>query len=307
VPLTPDAPAFHAGFVSVVGRPNVGKSTLVNRLVGQKIAIVSDKPQTTRNRILAVMNPPGGQIVLFDTPGIHKPMHRMNKRMVDTAVKSLGQVDLAVWVIDITEPYGPGDRYVREVLKKSGRPALLAINKIDRVPKPKILSVIDQYRTLLDFVEVVPISARDGENVDVLPSLLLKYLPQGERLYPEDFLTDLPERFFVAEMVREQILRLTREEIPYTTGVLIESFKEEEGLVRIEATIYAERESQKGILIGKGGGMLKEVGTAARRQIEEFLGTQIFLGLFVKVRERWREDAALLDEMGLGDKGGRTE
>jgi GTP-binding protein Era len=253
------------------------------------------------------MNPPGGQIVLFDTPGIHKPMHRMNKRMVDTAVKSLGQVDLAVWVIDITEPYGPGDRYVREVLKKSGRPVLLAINKIDRVPKPKILSVIDQYRTLLDFVEVVPISARDGENVEVLSSLLLKHLPEGERLYPEDFLTDLPERFFVAEMVREQILRLTREEIPYTTGVLIESFKEEEGLVRIEATIYAERESQKGILIGKGGGMLKEVGTAARRQIEEFLGTQIFLGLFVKVRERWREDAALLDEMGMGDKGGRTD
>jgi GTP-binding protein Era len=302
VPLTEDAPVFRAGFVSVVGRPNVGKSTLVNRLVGQKIAIVSDKPQTTRNRILAVMNPPGGQIVLFDTPGIHKPMHRMNKRMVDTAVKSLGQVELAVWVIDITEPYGPGDRYVREVLKKSGRPVLLAINKIDRVPKPKILSVIEQYRTLLDFAEVVPISARDGDNVDVLPSLLLKYLPEGERLYPEDFLTDLPERFFVAEMVREQILRLTREEIPYTTGVLIESFKEEEGLVRIEATIYAERESQKGILIGKGGGMLKEVGTAARRQIEEFLGTQIFLGLFVKVRERWREDAALLDEMGMGDK-----
>ena len=302
-----DAPAFRAGFVSVVGRPNVGKSTLVNRFVGQKIAIVSDKPQTTRNRILAVMNPPGGQIVLFDTPGIHKPMHRMNKRMVDTAVKSLGQVELAVWVIDVTEPYGPGDRYVREVLKKSGRPVLLAINKIDRVPRPKILSVIDQYRTLLDFVEVVPISARDGDNVDVLPSLLLKYLPEGERLYPEDFLTDLPERFFVAEMVREQILRLTREEIPYTTGVLIESFKEEEGLVRIEATIYAERESQKGILIGKGGSMLKEVGTAARRQIEEFLGTQIFLGLFVKVRERWREDAALLDEMGMGDKGGRTD
>src|SRR6185369_12217988 len=159
LPLTPDAPAFHAGFVSVVGRPNVGKSTLVNRLVGQKIAIVSDKPQTTRNRILAVMNPPGGQIVLFDTPGIHKPMHRMNKRMVDTAVKSLGQVELAVWVIDITEPYGPGDRYVREVLKKSGRPVILAINKIDRVPKPKILSVIDQYRSLLDYAEVVPISA----------------------------------------------------------------------------------------------------------------------------------------------------
>jgi GTP-binding protein Era len=307
VSLTTDASAFHAGFVSVVGRPNVGKSTLVNRLVGQKVAIVSDKPQTTRNRILAVVNAPGGQIVLFDTPGIHKPMHRMNQRMVETAVRSLGQVDLAVWVVDVTEPYGPGDRYVRDVLAKAGRPVILAINKIDRVPKPKILSAIEQYRSLLDFVEVVPLSARDGDNVELLSSLLLKDLPEGERLYPEDFLTDLPERFFVAEMVREQILRLTREEIPYTTGVLIESFKEEEGLVRIEATIYAERESQKGILIGKGGAMLKEVGTAARRQIEEFLGTKIFLGLFVKVRERWREDAALLDEMGLGDKGGRKD
>jgi GTP-binding protein Era len=307
VSLTPPTAGGRAGFVSVVGRPNVGKSTLVNQLVGQKVAIVSDKPQTTRNRILAVVNKPEGQIVLFDTPGIHKPMHRMNRRMVDTAEKSLGQVDLAVWVIDVTEAYGPGDRYVREVLKKADRPVILAINKIDRVPKPKILSVIDQYRTLLDFVEVVPISARDGDNVDVLSSLLLRYLPEGPRLYPEDFLTDLPERFFVAEMVREQILRMTREEIPYTTGVVIESFKEEEGLVRIEATIFAERESQKGILIGKGGAMLKEVGTAARRQIEDFLGTKIFLGLFVKVRERWREDAAILDEMGLGDKGNRTE
>jgi GTP-binding protein Era len=307
VSLTPPTAGGRAGFVSVVGRPNVGKSTLVNQLVGQKVAIVSDKPQTTRNRILAVVNKPEGQIVLFDTPGIHKPMHRMNRRMVDTAEKSLGQVDLAVWVIDVTEAYGPGDRYVREVLKKADRPVILAINKIDRVPKPKILSVIDQYRTLLDFVEVVPISARDGDNVDVLSSLLLRYLPEGPPLYPEDFLTDLPERFFVAEMVREQILRMTREEIPYTTGVVIESFKEEEGLVRIEATIFAERESQKGILIGKGGGMLKEVGTAARRQIEDFLGTKIFLGLFVKVRERWREDAAILDEMGLGDKGNRTE
>ena len=291
-----------AGFASLVGRPNAGKSTLLNRMVGTKVAIVSDKPQTTRNRILAVVNKPEGQIVLFDTPGIHKPMHRMNRRMVDAAVKSLGQVELAVWVIDVTEPYGPGDRYVREVLKKSGRPALLAINKIDRVPRGKILSAIDQYRNMLDFVEVVPISARDGENVDRLSSLLLSHLPVGERLYPEDFLTDLPERFFVAEMIREQILRLTREEIPYSTGVVVESFKEEEGLVRIEATIFVERPTQKGILIGAGGSMMKSVGTAARQQIEEFLGTKIFLGLFVKVREHWREDAAILDEMGLGDR-----
>ena len=302
MPLTPPGSPIHTGLVTVVGRPNVGKSTLVNSLVGQKVAIVSDKPQTTRNRILAVVNKPEGQIVLFDTPGIHKPMHRMNRRMVDAAVKSLGQVELAVWVIDVTEPYGPGDRYVREVLKKSGRPAFLAINKIDRVPKAKILSAIDQYRNMLDFVEVVPISARDGDNVDRLSSLLLSHLPVGERLYPEDFLTDLPERFFVSEMIREQILRLTREEIPYSTGVVVESFKEEEGLVRIEATVFVERPSQKGILIGAGGAMMKSVGTAARRQIEEFLGTKIFLGLFVKVREHWREDAAILDAMGLGDR-----
>ncbi len=301
--LTGEPAGFHSGFVAVVGRPNVGKSTLVNSLVGQKVAIVSDKPQTTRNRILAVVNRPQGQVVLFDTPGIHKPMHRMNERMVDTAVKSLGQVDLAVWVVDITEAYGPGDRHVRDVLKSSGRAVILAINKIDRVPRPRILSAIEQYRSLLDFAEVVPVSARDGDNVELLGSLLLAHLPPGERLYPEDFLTDLPERFFVAEMVREQILRLTREEIPYTTGVVVESFKEEEGLVRIEASIFVERDSQKGIIIGRGGSMLKSVGTAARRQIEEFLGTRIFLGLFVKVRERWREDAALLDEMGMGEKG----
>jgi GTP-binding protein Era len=299
VPLTPPSP-LRSGLVTVVGRPNVGKSTLVNALVGQKVAIVSDKPQTTRNRILAVVNRPEGQLVLFDTPGIHKPMHRMNQRMVDAAVKSLGQVDLAVWVVDVTEPYGAGDRYVREVLRKSGRPVVLAINKIDRVPRPKILAAIDQYRGMLDFREVVPISARDGENVDRLASLLLVHLPEGERLYPEDFLTDLPERFFVAEMVREQILRLTREEIPYSTGVVVDSFKEEEGLVRIEATVLVERPSQKAIVIGAGGSMLKSVGTAARRQIEQFLGTKVFLGLFVKVRERWRDDAAILDEMGLG-------
>ena len=296
------ATVFHSGFVAVIGRPNVGKSTLVNRLVGEKVAIVSDKPQTTRNRILAVLNRPDGQIVLFDTPGIHKPMHRMNERMVETAVKSLGQVDVAVWVVDITEPYGPGDRHVRDVLKSSGRPVILAINKIDRVPKPKILSTIEQYRSLLDFVEVVPVSARDGDNVDLLASLLLAHLPEGERLYPEDFLTDQPERFFVAEMVREQILRHTREEIPYSTAVIIDSFKEGTPVVRIEASILVERDSQKGILIGRGGAMLKAIGSAARREIESFLGSKVFLGLFVKVRERWREDPAVLEEMGLGEK-----
>jgi GTP-binding protein Era len=297
-------PPFRSGFVTVLGRPNVGKSTLVNLLVGQKVAIVSDKPQTTRNRILAVVNRPGGQIVLFDTPGIHKPMHRMNRRMVGTAVRSLGQGDVALWLVDVGEPYGPGDRYVRDLLKKSGRPVLLGINKIDTVPKARILPVIEAYRGLLDFAEVVPLSARTGDNVERLTELLLAHLPEGERLYPEDFLTDQPERFFVAEMIRERILHHTREEIPYSTGVVLESFQEEEGLVRIQADILVEREGQKGILIGRGGAMLKAVGTEARQQIEEFLGTKVFLGLFVKVREGWREDEGTLEAMGLLEKGG---
>ena len=294
------ATAFHSGFVAVVGRPNVGKSTLVNRLVGEKVAIVSDKPQTTRNRILAVLNRPDGQIVLFDTPGIHKPMHRMNERMVEAAVGSLGQVDLALWLVDVTEDYGPGDRYVKDVLARAGKPVILGLNKIDLVPKPRLLPLIDRYRQLLDFAEIVPISGLKGHNVERLAERLVAHLPEGERLYPEDFLTDQPERFFVAEMVREQILRHTREEIPYSTAVIIDSFKEAQPVMRIEASILVERQSQKGILIGRGGAMLKAIGSAARREIEAFLGTKIYLGLFVKVREGWREDPAMLDEMGLG-------
>jgi GTP-binding protein Era len=297
----PEPTPLRSGFVTVVGRPNVGKSTLVNRLVGQKVAIVSDKPQTTRNRILAVVNRPGGQIVLFDTPGIHKPMHRMNERMVQTAVHSLGQVDLALWIVDLTQELGPGDRYVRDVLAKASRPVLLGINKIDAVPKPRILPAIDAYRGLLDFVDIVPFSALTGDNVELLAERLLAHLPPGERLYPEEFLTDQPERFLVAEMVREAILKLTREEIPYITAVLIDSFEEGESLVKIHASILVERESQKAILIGRGGGMLKAVGTAARHEIEAFLGTRVFLGLFVKVRERWREDPAVLEEV-LGEE-----
>ena len=324
-----EAAPFRAGFVAIVGRPNVGKSTLVNQVVGQKVAIVSDKPQTTRNRILAVVNvkdsrarrdslplsegglggarrsgPPldEGQIVLFDTPGIHKPMHRMNERMVDSAVHSIGQVDVALWVVDVTESYGPGDRHVRDLLKQSGRKVVLALNKIDAIAKPKILSVIEQYRHLLDFADVVPVSALTGDNVDVLIGRLLAHLPEGAPLYPDDFLTDLPERFFVAEMVREKILRLTRDELPYSTGVVVDSFQEGPDIVRIEASILVERDTQKAIVIGKGGSMLKAIGTAARQDIEAFLEAKVFLGLFVKVRQKWREDATTLDQMGLGDR-----
>lgn len=298
----PEAVSFRSGFVSVVGRPNVGKSTLVNRLVGQKVAIVSDKPQTTRNRILAVVNRPAGQIVLFDTPGIHKPMHRMNQRMVDTALSTLDQVELVLWLADVSEAFGAGDRFVAQALKKAGKPVILGLNKIDLIAKPKLLPLIDSYRQLMDFNEVIPLSALSGENAELVAERLLAHLPEGERLYPEDFLTDLPERFFVGEMVREAILHHTRDEIPYVTGVVVESFKEEEGLVRIEASIFVERDSQKGILIGRGGSMLKAVGTQARHQIEAFLAAKVFLGLFVKVREHWREDPGLLEDMGLGKR-----
>jgi GTP-binding protein Era len=302
--LEPPA-GFRSGFAAVVGRPNVGKSTLVNQLVGQKVAIVSDKPQTTRNRILAVVNRPAAQIVLLDTPGIHKPMHRMNERMVQAAVKSLGQVEVAVWIVDVTEPYGPGERYVRDVLKRAGKPVILGINKIDLVPRPRILPAIEQYRHMLDLADVVPLSALTGDGAEVLVQAIAARLPPGEKLYPDDYLTDQPERFFVAEMIREQILRLTRQEIPYATGVMIDSFKDEEGLVRIEGTVLVERESQKGIVIGAGGAMLKAISTEARKEIEAFLDSKVFLRLFVKVREKWRDNPRILDEMGMGEERNR--
>ena len=302
--MSEGAPApLRSWFVSVVGRPNVGKSTLVNRLVGQKVSIVSEKPQTTRSRILAVVNRPEGQLVLLDTPGIHKPSHRMNERMVETALRSLSQADLALWLVDLTQEFGPGDRHVRDVLVDARKPVVLGINKIDAVPKPRILPAIERYRHLLELAEVVPLSALSGENVELLARLLLAHLPEGEPLYPEDFLTDQPERFFVGELVRERILQRTREEIPYSTGVVIDSFKEEEALTRIEATIFVEREGQKAILIGKGGAMLKSVGSEARAEIERFLGRKVYLGLFVKLRERWREDQRTLEDMGLGKPG----
>jgi len=292
-----------SGFVAVVGRPNVGKSTLVNRLVGQKVSIVSDKPQTTRNRILAVVNRPEGQIVLLDTPGIHKPLHRMNQRMVEAAVRSLDEVDAALWLVDAKEGYGPGDRYVRDVLKRAGKPVVLGINKIDSVPRPALLPVIDNYRGLLEFAEIVPLSALTGDNVDLVAERLLALLPEAPAAYPEDFLTDQPERFFVAETVREKVLQFTRDELPYTTGVVIDRFQEGEPTVRIEATILVERDGHKGILIGKKGEMLKRIGTAARHDIERLLGTKVFLGLFVKVRPNWREDPRILEQMGLGKHG----
>jgi GTP-binding protein Era len=285
--------------VAVVGYPNVGKSTLVNRLVGQKVAIVSSKPQTTRNRILAVLNRPDGQIVLFDTPGLHKATHALNRRMVEAATRSLGQVDVALWVVDAREGYTPADRHVRDLLARQKVPVLLAINKVDAVSKPQLLPLIDRFQGVMDLEEIVPCSARTGDNVERLVEVVLRHLPEGPPLYPEDFLTDQPERFFVAEIVREKILARTRDEIPYAAGVLVDAFKEERGLVRIEASLYVERDGQKAILIGRGGEMLKAIGTEARREIEDFLGAKVYLGLFVKVRPDWREDKATLRAMGI--------
>jgi len=277
----------------------VGKSTLLNRLVGQKVAIVTEKPQTTRNRILAIANTASAQIVFFDTPGIHKPKHEMNRRMVDLALQSLKNVDLALLIVDVTEPFGGGDEFVLERVRQAKVPVVLVLNKVDRIRKPEILTIIDDYRRRHEFTDIVPISALTGENVDALISVLERQLPEGEPLYPPETLTDLPERFFVSEIVREKILEATREEIPYSTAVVIDSWEEGEKLTRIEASILVERESQKGIVVGKGAGMLKGIGTAARRDIEAFLGTKVFLGLHVRVRSEWRENQRLLSELGI--------
>ena len=289
----------HSGFVSVIGRPNVGKSTLINHVVGQKVAIVTPKPQTTRNRILAVANTRRAQIVFFDTPGIHKPQHQMDRFMVESAVSSLRRVDLVALMVDITRPSAGGDRDVLELVQKVKVPVFLVINKMDRVPKPRALPLMEEYRKLHPFAEIVPISALTGDNVPRLIELLVDYLPEAPPLFPEDALTDLPERFFAAEIIREKILLHIREEVPYATAVQIDSWKDEEKLIRIEASILVERDSQKGILVGSKGSMLKRIGTAARLEIESFLNAHVYLGLHVKVREHWRENRRLLADLGM--------
>ena len=290
-----------SGIVSVVGRPNVGKSTLVNRVVGQKVAIVTHKPQTTRNRITAIAATGTAQIVFIDTPGIHKPKHEMDRLMVETAVSSLQQVDIVLLMIDITQAFGRGDQHVLELMKKVDVPLLLAINKVDQVAKESILPLIDEYQSRGSFKEIVPISALEGDNVDRLVEVLETYLPEGPPLFPEDALTDLPERFFAAEMIREKILIHVHEEVPYSTAVRVESWEDSDSMIRIEASVLVERDSQKGILLGQGGRMIKRIGTEARKELESFLNTRVYLGLYVKVRERWRENRRLLNELGIGD------
>jgi GTP-binding protein Era len=290
-----------AGFVSIVGRPNAGKSTLLNRLVGTKVAIVSDKPQTTRNRIVAVKNTPAGQIVFMDTPGIHRPLHRMNVRMVDAALETLREVDVVVLLVDASEPPGKGDRYVLDLLKDTSTPVVLALNKIDLIRKSRLLPRIDEVRTRHDFAAIVPISALSGDGVDRLEGELFAHLPEGEPLYPGDYLTDQPERVLAAEIVREKLLQHTRDELPFTTAVVVDRFEEASGgdLMQLYCSIIVDQESQKPIVIGRRGDMIKKIGTEARQDLERFFGTRVFLDLHVKVRSDWRDDDRLLDEMGL--------
>ncbi len=290
-----------SGFVSLLGRPNAGKSTLLNRIVGQKVAIVSDKPQTTRTRIVGVKNYDEGQVVFVDTPGVHKPTHRMNVRMVDVALEAMREVDVVALVVDASVKPGPGDRFVLNVLKDVTSPAILVLNKVDLIAKNRLLPIIDQYRREHPFVEIVPISAADGTNVDVLEKLFLQHLPEGEPLYPPDYLTDQPERSFVAEIVREQVLQLTRDELPHSTAVIVDRFEEpgEDNVLRLYCTILVERESQKPIVVGRGGAMIKKIGTAARQEIEKFFATRVYLDLHVKVKSEWRDDDRMLDEIGI--------
>ncbi|HEY7790550.1 MAG TPA: GTPase Era [Vicinamibacterales bacterium] len=293
------------GFVALVGRPNAGKSTLLNRLVGERLAIVSDKPQTTRTRILAVRTTADAQLILVDTPGVHRPLHKMNVRMMHEVRESLRDVDVLGVLVDASEPPGGGDRYLLTLLDQVKAPVVLVLNKIDLMARAKLLPVIDRYRQAREFAEIVPVSALTGENIDRLDAVLRERLPEGEPLYPPDYLTDQPERFFVAEIVREKVLQQTHAELPFSTAVVVDRFEEPDahGLMRFYCSILVDRESQKPILVGRQGAMIKAIGTAARVDLEAFFQTRVYLDLRVKVRARWRDDERVLDELGLRRDG----
>jgi GTP-binding protein Era len=295
--------AFRSGFVSIIGRPNAGKSTLLNALVGEKIAIVTEKPQTTRTRVQGILNVkakarrPAAQVIFVDTPGVHKPDSRLNRKMMQEIHAALESRDLVLLIVDATEKFGPGDQHVIDLVKRSGGPAVLLLNKIDKIQKEKLLPLIERYSMLHEFREIIPISAQKKQGLDVLLGKIIGALPEGPRYFPEDQLTDQPERFIAAETIREKVLLKTSKEIPYASAVLIDRYEESDNLTRIAATIYCEREGQKGILIGKGGQKLKQMGTAARLDLERLLGKKIFLELFVKVKPGWRESEAFMEEL----------
>jgi GTP-binding protein Era len=294
-------PPFKSGFVSLIGRPNSGKSTLLNLILGEKIAITSPKPQTTRNRILGIKNHFSGQMIFLDTPGIHRSKSILNQSMVRTALSTLQEVDLICFLVEADFPDNEENEWILENLKKTAKPIFLVINKIDLVAKGNLLPIMERYSRARPFEQMIPVSALLGDGVDVLVRELLKALPEGPRLFPEEMITDLSERFLVAELIREKVFRLTRDEVPYATAAVVEEFKDrpDRNLVVIRATIQVERESQKGILIGEKGRMLKEIGRLAREEIEALLGTKVFLELWVKVEKNWREDPQALRRLGF--------
>ena len=294
-----------AGFISLVGRPNAGKSSLLNKIIGAKLAIVSDKPQTTRNRIIGVKSYPSGQAVFMDTPGIHRPLHRMNVRMVEMALDSIRRVDVLGVIVDAAEMIGGGDRFILQQLRRVKSPVFLVLNKIDLIAKQKLLPMIDWYRQRYEFEEIVPISALVGDGVPELESLLLKHLPDGDPLYPEDYLTNQPEKFFVAETVREKLLQHTHAEIPFSSAVVVDQFQEvdERGIIRLHCSIIVEQASQKPIVVGRGGSMVKTIGMEARKELESFFDTKVYLALHVKVRSDWRESDRLLNDLGMLSSG----
>lgn len=294
---------FKSGFIAIIGRPNVGKSTLLNAIVGEKLAITSSKPQTTRNRITGIWNTEDGQFIFLDTPGIHQAKTPLNRYMVKAATSAFGEVDLILLLVEADRGFDPDDGLILDTLGTAGVPVFLVVNKIDLVAKPMLLPLIDRFRGLYDFREIVPLSAATGDGVGRLLDLIRDAMPEGPKLFPDELFTDNSERFIAAEIVREKILKLTHREIPYATAVTVDSFKEDEekNRIRIAATITVEKDSQKGILIGKGGRMLKEIGTQSRLEMEKFFAAKIFLELFVRVRKDWTKDPRWLKEFGYGD------
>jgi GTP-binding protein Era len=299
---TPDTAnsGFRSGFVTIVGAPNVGKSTLLNYMLGEKISITSKKPQTTRNRILGILHTPASQIVFIDTPGVHQANNPLNERIVEVALAALGDADIILLMVDATQSKADTEKILLTALKQQKRPVILGLNKIDLVGNGAVLKAIDKWNRVFAFKDIVPISAKSGTQVTALLKVMESALPEGPPFFPEDMITDMPERFFAAEIVREKAFRITGQEIPYAVAVTIDSFSEEEGknLIKIFASIHVEKNSQKGIVIGKGGSKLKQIGEAARKDLERFLGTKVFLKLFVRVQKNWRRDTRALRKFG---------
>ena len=296
-----DNDSFKSGFVTVIGRPNVGKSTLINALVGEKIAAVSDKPNTTRNRILGIRTLPDAQLIFLDTPGIHKAKGPLGKAMVHTAMSAIQEADVILTMVEVKDPFGKGDSFIIESLPK---PSILVINKIDTIKKNEILHIIKSSQRFANkFTDIIPISAVNSDGTQELMDTIVKYLPEGPKFFPDDMITDQPERFIAAEFIREKIFTLTQQEIPYQTAVVIEEFKEypDKNIINISAVIYVERQNHKGIIIGKKGAMLKEIGSLARADIERILGTKVFLELWVKIKDKWSHRENLIREFGYGD------